>query len=320
MIAMTYGNVYVAHVAFGAKDAQTVKAFLEAEAYAGPSLIIAYSHCIAHGYDLAHGLEQQKLAVDSGYWPLYRFDPRRAGRRREPAACSTRRRRRRTSRKFMRNETRFRMVEQQNPERFKTLLASAQQEVAVALRALRADGEDDHGQRQTTGRPSNGGYDGPVDHTISAFACRTRSCRAPRRWPIARHRQAARGRGRRRDRDALAVRGADHARARRASCTTWRCTTDSFAEALSYFPKPDEFALGPDEYLEQIRRIKAGGEGPGDRLAQRHARNAGWLSYAAQMEQAGADALELNVYYVATDPKRDRGRGRGDGASRSSRR
>ena len=73
-----YGHVYVAQVACGAKDTQTVKAFVEAEAHPGPSLIIAYSPCIAHGYDLAHGLDQQKLAVDSGYWPLYRFDPRRA--------------------------------------------------------------------------------------------------------------------------------------------------------------------------------------------------------------------------------------------------
>ena len=131
MIAMTYGNVYVAHVAFGAKDAQTVKAFLEADSYDGPSIIIAYSHCIAHGYDLAKGLEQQKLAVDSGYWPLYRFDPRRTAQRREPAAARLAARRRPTSGSFMRNETRFRMVEQQNPERFKTLLAAAQREVAM---------------------------------------------------------------------------------------------------------------------------------------------------------------------------------------------
>ena len=64
-------------MAFGAKMSQTVQAFLEAEAYPGTSLIIAYSHCIAHGYDMANGATQQKLAVDSGVWPLYRFDPRR---------------------------------------------------------------------------------------------------------------------------------------------------------------------------------------------------------------------------------------------------
>ncbi|HVR37664.1 MAG TPA: pyruvate:ferredoxin (flavodoxin) oxidoreductase, partial [Thermoanaerobaculia bacterium] len=77
LIAMTYGNIYVASVALGARDEHTLKAFIEAEAYDGPSLIIAYSHCIAHGYDMADGASQQKLAVDSGVWPLYRFDPRR---------------------------------------------------------------------------------------------------------------------------------------------------------------------------------------------------------------------------------------------------
>ena len=77
LLANMYGHVYVARVAFGAKMLQTDQAFLEAEAYHGPSLIIAYSHCIAHGYDMAQGAAQQKLAVDSGVWPLYRFDPRR---------------------------------------------------------------------------------------------------------------------------------------------------------------------------------------------------------------------------------------------------
>ena len=73
---MNYGNVYVASVAMGANDTQTVKAFLEAESYPGTSLIIAYSHCIAHGIDMSKGMNQQKLAVRSGHWPLYRYDPR----------------------------------------------------------------------------------------------------------------------------------------------------------------------------------------------------------------------------------------------------
>ncbi|MCL2001017.1 MAG: pyruvate:ferredoxin (flavodoxin) oxidoreductase, partial [Planctomycetes bacterium] len=79
MISMTYGNIYIAKVSMGANDLQTVKAFLEAEAYEGPSLIIAYSHCIAHGIKgMANGLgfEQQKKVVESGHFPLYRFDPR----------------------------------------------------------------------------------------------------------------------------------------------------------------------------------------------------------------------------------------------------
>jgi pyruvate-ferredoxin/flavodoxin oxidoreductase len=75
LIAMTYGNIYVAKVAMGANDLQTLKAFIEAEAYDGPSLIIAYSHCIAHGIDMSTGMKNQKAAVDSGHWPLFRYNP-----------------------------------------------------------------------------------------------------------------------------------------------------------------------------------------------------------------------------------------------------
>jgi pyruvate-ferredoxin/flavodoxin oxidoreductase len=75
MEAISYGSVYVARVAMGGSDTHTVKAFLEAEAYNGPSLIIAYSHCIAHGYDMSQGMAQQKAAVLSGYWPLMRYNP-----------------------------------------------------------------------------------------------------------------------------------------------------------------------------------------------------------------------------------------------------
>ena len=75
LMAMSYGNVYVARWPWAPTTARRVKAFREAEAYDGPSLIIAYSHCIAHGYDLVHGMEQQKLAVQSGYWPLFRYNP-----------------------------------------------------------------------------------------------------------------------------------------------------------------------------------------------------------------------------------------------------
>jgi len=128
MIAMAGGNVYVAKVALGAKDVQTVKAFQEAESFDGPSIILAYSHCIAHGFDLVQGCEQQKLAVDSGHWPLYRFDPRRIALGESPLIMDS------PAPKidlasYVRNETRYRMVEQMNPEGFKVLLASAQREV-----------------------------------------------------------------------------------------------------------------------------------------------------------------------------------------------
>jgi pyruvate-ferredoxin/flavodoxin oxidoreductase len=84
LLAMTYGNIYVARVAMGANFNQVVKAFVEAESYKGPSLIIAYSHCIAHGIDMTTGYQEQKKAVESGYWPLYRFDPRLKEQNRNP--------------------------------------------------------------------------------------------------------------------------------------------------------------------------------------------------------------------------------------------
>jgi pyruvate-ferredoxin/flavodoxin oxidoreductase len=125
MEAMSYGHVYVARVAFGAKDAQTVKAFVEAEAHPGPSLIIAYSPCIAHGYDLAQGAEQQRAAVGSGYWPLYRFDPARAERGAPPLALDSGKPKLPVA-AFMKNEARFRMVQKMDRRRYEGLAVKAQ--------------------------------------------------------------------------------------------------------------------------------------------------------------------------------------------------
>ncbi|GDX83025.1 pyruvate-flavodoxin oxidoreductase [Deltaproteobacteria bacterium] len=124
LMAMAYGHVYVARVAFGAKDAQTVKALQEAESYPGASLVIAYSHCIAHGYDLVHGLEQQKSAVETGYWPLFRFDPRLE----TPLQLDSAEPKGDLGR-FMRAETRFRATEAQDPDRFAETLKTAQAEL-----------------------------------------------------------------------------------------------------------------------------------------------------------------------------------------------
>jgi pyruvate-ferredoxin/flavodoxin oxidoreductase len=124
LMAMSYGHVYVASVAFGAKDSQTVQAFQEAESYDGPALIIAYSHCIAHGYDLRFGLEQQKLAVGSGVWPLYRYDPRRVERGEPPLVLDVLPGKKSVE-EYMRNEARFRMVEKIDAERFRRLAAAA---------------------------------------------------------------------------------------------------------------------------------------------------------------------------------------------------
>jgi len=125
LLAMGYGHVYVAQIAFGAKMQQTVQALLEAEAHAGPSLVIAYSHCIAHGYDMVHGADQQKLAVESGVWPLYRFDPRRLGKGEPPLHLDSGAPRGRVT-EYMRNEARFRVVERSDPARFRRLTEMAE--------------------------------------------------------------------------------------------------------------------------------------------------------------------------------------------------
>ena len=133
-LANMYGHVYVARIAFGAKMAQTAQAFLEAESYPGPSLIIAYSHCIAHGYDMAQGVAQQKLAVSSGVWPLYRFDPRRLVKGEPPLNLDYGPPKGNVA-EYMQNESRFRMIERADPERYKHFLkesqAAAQRRYAV---------------------------------------------------------------------------------------------------------------------------------------------------------------------------------------------
>ena len=127
-IAMTYGNIYVAQIAMGANDTQTVRAILEAEAYDGPSLIIAYSPCIAHGYDLRYGAEQQKRAVDSGFWPLYRYNPLNPRLGKNPLKLESRPPKI-SLKDFAYNETRFRMLSKSMPERAKMLLEKAQEDI-----------------------------------------------------------------------------------------------------------------------------------------------------------------------------------------------
>ena len=128
MMAINYGRAYVAHIAMGGSDAQTMKAFLEAEAYDGPSLIIAYSHCIAHGYDMVYGIEQQKAAVNSGHWPLFRYNPTLAKEGKNPFLLDSRA----PSiplEKYIYNEARYTMLVNSNPDEAKKLLQEAQENV-----------------------------------------------------------------------------------------------------------------------------------------------------------------------------------------------
>ena len=128
MLAAGYGNVYVAQVALGANDLQTVRAFRDAASYRGPSLILAYSHCIAHGIDMSKGAEHQKLAVKSGYWPLWRYDPRHSHHGDHPLRLDSRAPTVPFT-EFARSQTRFSLLERANPAEADRLFALAQHDI-----------------------------------------------------------------------------------------------------------------------------------------------------------------------------------------------
>jgi pyruvate-ferredoxin/flavodoxin oxidoreductase len=144
LMAMSYGTIYVASVAMGARDEHTIRAFLEAESYPGPSLILAYSHCIAHGIAMAEGMAHQKLAVETGRWPLYRFDPRRAERGENPLQLDSPGPRRPLA-EGMEAENRFRMLRYSQPERARQLARAAQADLDrrwATYRAMAAQGPE----------------------------------------------------------------------------------------------------------------------------------------------------------------------------------
>ncbi|MGC4001438.1 MAG: pyruvate:ferredoxin (flavodoxin) oxidoreductase [Anaeromyxobacter sp.] len=128
MLALSYGHPYVARVALGAKDAQAVNAIKEADSYQGTSIVIAYAHCIAHGYELKDGLAQQEMAVDAGYWPLFRYDPRRVAAGESPLKLDSPAPKVELA-EFMSHETRFRQVQQANPSNYARLVEEAQRNV-----------------------------------------------------------------------------------------------------------------------------------------------------------------------------------------------
>lgn len=139
-LVMSYGNVYVAQVAFGANDRQTLQALLEAEAYEGPSLVIAYSHCIAHGYDLKFGLGQQQTAVSSGYWPLYRFNPDAVDEGKRPLTLDSKPPATPLE-QYMYREGRYRMLQQRDPQTAVHMLELAKADVAAKWERLSGNGD-----------------------------------------------------------------------------------------------------------------------------------------------------------------------------------
>jgi pyruvate-ferredoxin/flavodoxin oxidoreductase len=130
LIAMSYGGVYVASVAMGAKDEHTLRAFLEAESYPGVSIIIAYSHCIAHGINMTTAMQNQKAAVNSGQWLLYRHDPRRLDAGQNPLQLDSKPGKQKVE-EFMMMENRFKMLTKSEPERAKMLFRMAEEDAVV---------------------------------------------------------------------------------------------------------------------------------------------------------------------------------------------
>ncbi len=128
LIAMSYGNVYVAKVAMGANDAHTVKAFIEAEAYDGPSLIIAYSHCIAHGINMRTAMKNQKAAVESAHWPLFRFNPELAHEGKNPFKLDSKAAKI-PFKEYAYMETRYKMLTKSHPDLAEKLMIEAQEDV-----------------------------------------------------------------------------------------------------------------------------------------------------------------------------------------------
>ncbi|HCV43814.1 MAG TPA: pyruvate:ferredoxin (flavodoxin) oxidoreductase, partial [Bacteroidetes bacterium] len=128
LLAMTYGNVYVAAVAMGSNDMQTIRAFLEAEAYDGPSIILAYSHCIAHGINMTTGMVNQKAAVDSGHWPLGRYNPMLLKEGKNPLKLDSKAPKIKFS-DYAYLETRYKMLTKSDPEAAKQLMVLAQEDV-----------------------------------------------------------------------------------------------------------------------------------------------------------------------------------------------
>lgn len=135
LVAMNYGSVYVAQIAFGSNDRHALRSIIEAEQYEGPSLVIAYSHCIAHGYDLQQGLRQQKLAVESGHWPLFHYDPRLVGEGAESDGAILKDPKV-PLKEYMYNETRFKMLTTMDPERAEMLETQGARTRTDSLEAL----------------------------------------------------------------------------------------------------------------------------------------------------------------------------------------
>ena len=296
--AIAYGSVYVARVAMGADPQQTLTAFREAEAYDGPSLVLAYSHCIAHGIEMRDGLDQQYRAVASGYWPLIRYDPmlRAAGgnpflldspRPRIPLADYTNR------------ELRYRTLTNTDPAEAERLHGLAEQAVDQrwdVYEEMATRGAAALRRRRAQGRPMNLSTDymgltlrNPLVASASPLSQTVDGVR----------RLADAGVG------AVVLYSLFEEQLRREAAENARLVdagTESFAESLSYFPAAAEDEAGPRRYLSLLERAAAAVDVPVI-ASLNGVTPGGWADYARAMQDAGAAAIELNIYYLPGDPR-----------------
>ena len=303
----------------GANDLQTTKALLEADAWPGPSLVIAYSTCIAHGIDMSKSMTHQKDAVKSGYWPLYRFQPSEieGGQpfKLDSHAPSI------PIADFVATETRFAVLKRTHPERAAELADAGPGRRRRALALLRAAGRHrtDRPPRPST-RPdivpdveSDAGYRYDSEETGMTVDLRTRYLGLELRSPIVASAAPHNGEpamARRLERagvGAIVLPSLFEEEILAEELELNRSLeqgTEHFAEALDYFPAIDTF-VGAGRPLP--RRPRAGqGRASACRSspASTRARAGGWVRYARRIQDAGADALELNLYHVAADPRR----------------
>ncbi len=268
----------------GANPQQTLLAFREAEAYPGPSLILAYSHCIAHGINMQKGMQQQDLAVACGYWPLMRYNPevRHAG---ENPFVLDSPRPRVPFRDYAYNELRYRMLTRTNPAEAEALMARAE----AAIRQ-KWDLYEEMATDRRASRPA-GGARPMIDLATTYMGLHAQA--SHRRLGLAAVAEA-------RQHPALEDAGAAAVvmfslfeeqiqRENAAIEQLLAAGTDSFAEALGYFPAVEDYEVGPEEYLELIRRAREATAVP--IIASLNGiTGQGWVDYAGKMEEAGAAA------------------------------
>ena len=303
--AIAYGNVYVAKVAMGADPQQTLQAFREAEAYDGPSLVIAYSQCIAHGIDMRLGMDQQYRAVASGHWPLLRYDPvlRAAGEQSVPARFAP------TADPPCRlclSGTALPLTGQLRSRRRRTAARVGRAGDRTALERLRGDGFPR--SRTLPPRRSQGTL---MELSTRYLGLDLRNPLVASASPLSKtvdgvRRLADAGVG------AVVLYSLFEEQLRREAEENARLAvagTESFAESLSYFPPAADDDHGPRRYLSLLERAAAAvsvpvigsinGSTPGS-----------WAGYARSMQDSGAAAIELNIYYLPGDPHVSRPRRR----------